>query len=1120
MKTTLLVRKIMQRLMALSISMTCTSLSTVTLIALGAGCCSVYADTINLDTTTSIEPVDAQSDLTSGSGSAYNNTNSNNNDIVANMDVTIILSTLTSTMKTYYGTALANSGEIGTVSGIIKVESDTIDNSNYAHSYAVYNTGTIDAITAELSVSALSVTSSTDDLYASAIYNNGGIINSISGNVSASSYSDTIGINNQDSGTIGTISSKVTVNSNTVAYGIWNYSSSIGTISGDIDVTSSSSSNEIYGITNQGGNIDTISGNISATGNSTVRGINNNTSTNPSATSSIGSISGDISATSNSGQAIGIDNECSITSMSGTVTAQGATTAFGIYNDGSITELSGDVSSISGSSYSIALWNAGGTISTIDSNISATSNNSFSVGIYNSSSGTINSLSGSISVSGATGDSYGYSLGGGAFQSNSFGLYNSNTGSSDGFNIVWSDISFHASNTGTGDAYAIYLGTGYSIADSLGGSYSASADGTSATAVAVYQEGSNTLTFAQSDGDYISATAANNTNEAYAIKTSGDIIFNATDSRAKISITGKIDAGTTTISVENGDYSIDSESITASTLAVSGGGAVSFISALDASGVDMTANGGSISFSDAANTSLNSITTNNTSINLGDISNGGLTIKTASVITGGKLSTSLDVSAVESALSNNSTITLTIGSNVTIDGTTLIISQSDATSTFTIDMTGMIGTTDVALFEIVMDSTSTIDDIQFEGEAFEAYFENACIDANGIIYLNIIDPNAPSNYASLARSSNGAAGLNMVNTASQLDLSASPDLKQAITSLDTYLATGNSTAGDALGAAIAGSTLTSVGTAQMADIERQLRSMRQQYANANSPVGSYKIWLSAEGGNSEQDSQGSKAGHSFSNWGASVGANMRISEGWSAGLAFTAMNGDLSSKISSDYTEGDLDTQYFSMSASYKSKNWSHSVLLSMGLAQADLKRSVSYDGGNYQTKGKTDGLGMGISYELGYNIQLNEEASSTLQPIIQLKLIDSQMDGYTERGSDARLKVSDQDNCYASIGVGAAYTAQVGEELFNRKAMLAFRAMLVTDLGNRQSDADVSLISANGVTQTIKGNDVGPVGVELGVGFGVQAFAPTGQLFLNISCELRNDLNSINSTLGYSYSF
>ncbi len=334
---------------------------------------------------------------------------------------------------------------------------------------------------------------------------------------------------------------------------------------------------------------------------------------------------------------------------------------------------------------------------------------------------------------------------------------------------------------------------------------------------------------------------------------------------------------------------------------------------------------------------------------------------------------------------------------------------------------------------------------------------------------------APDSYTQMGGSGNGGAGGELLDEVIQQGGKPSPDLGDVIDSLDDIFkdvdtATPES---DRLLAAVAGAGVSSLGSAALSNVEAQLMRIR--------------------------------------NWGGSVGADWGIADNCSLGFAFTALYGDLNAS-SIDSANGDLDSYYLSLAAQHQSGNWQHHAIMSWGLMDASLDRHVSHANGSYSTSGDTGGYSFGLMYELGYHIKLSE--SSTLIPTFNAALVHSYLDAYTESGSDAALRVSEQSNTIATFGIGARFERKLDFGL-----QIGARALLKIDAGDRAQEAEVSLASVAGSHATVQGTEAGPAGIELGVG----ASMPVGEnsaIFFDASADLREEQQNCNATVGYSLRF
>lgn len=334
-------------------------------------------------------------------------------------------------------------------------------------------------------------------------------------------------------------------------------------------------------------------------------------------------------------------------------------------------------------------------------------------------------------------------------------------------------------------------------------------------------------------------------------------------------------------------------------------------------------------------------------------------------------------------------------------------------------------------------------------------------------------------------------------------------------------------------AAVTGASTAVLGLALNGDTERQLKAIRNRAAAAGSNAGNvvtldtgkggviaspapsrYFAWVNAEGNRAEQDADGTAAGYTLSNWGGTAGAGMQVNKQLTLGLALTAMRGDIKSD-GPDYLKGDLDTTYLSAFASYQRGAWSHNVIGTAGFMEADYTRTVSHAAGSYRTTGDTEGSTFGIMYELSRQFELTSK--SRISPVVNISYRHTKVDGYSERGADAALSVDDQQLDTVTVGMGARYTATVGEQVINRACSFEARALAKVDLGDRQSNTNVRFI--NHTTRAdIESAELSAFGLELGAGISIPA--GTGALFADGTVELRSDYTNLNATVGYKIQF
>ena len=326
-------------------------------------------------------------------------------------------------------------------------------------------------------------------------------------------------------------------------------------------------------------------------------------------------------------------------------------------------------------------------------------------------------------------------------------------------------------------------------------------------------------------------------------------------------------------------------------------------------------------------------------------------------------------------------------------------------------------------------------------------------------------------------------------------------------------------------AALAGASTAVLGQAFSADVERQLRAIRNRVAagyysqdtvvlngKGGSPVqsGKYFAWANAEGNHAEQESDSTAAGYTMSSWGATVGGGMVVNNHLSFGLALTAMYGDLKSE-GPDSINGDMDTAYLSAFARYKSGSWSHNFIGSLGAMEVDYKRSSL----GYANYGDTEGTALGLMYELSREYALSNTAG--ISPLINIAYRHTSVDSYRERGTDAALVVGQQSLDTVTLALGARYAAMVGQQTLNRTCSFEARALVKYDFGDTRTHTAVGLVDYT-TRIGIESAERGSMGLELGAG--ISAPVGSGSIFADGAVELRSDYTNFNATLGYRIQF
>lgn len=321
-------------------------------------------------------------------------------------------------------------------------------------------------------------------------------------------------------------------------------------------------------------------------------------------------------------------------------------------------------------------------------------------------------------------------------------------------------------------------------------------------------------------------------------------------------------------------------------------------------------------------------------------------------------------------------------------------------------------------------------------------------------------------------------------------------------------------------AAVAGASLATVGRAVDADLERQLRAVRNRTSalSYNAPGDEtvhLSFWVNAETNYYKQDADGMLPGVKTNGWGGTAGMVINQSSSLNLGLALTAMYNDLTAS-GADTLKGDVDTLYMSAFAQVADGAWRHTFVCSIGQADVSATRTVNYGTGSYTTHMDTKGMAFGLMYEAGYAVPLDKESTLCLQPVFNAAWRYTRMDAYTEHGSNAALSVGDQDQSTLTLGLGVRVQAAVGESTLNTAGHLEARALVKQDIGDHRSVTTTALLNTAGGVESAKR---GATGLELGAGY----MMPLGKdvdLFMDASAEFRSGETNLNATLGVKLNF
>jgi len=526
------------------------------------------------------------------------------------------------------------------------------------------------------------------------------------------------------------------------------------------------------------------------------------------------------------------------------------------------------------------------------------------------------------------------------------------------------------------------------------------------------------------------------------------------------------------------------------------------------------------------------------------------------VSAGGAFAGELKLDGLSATLDLTGTRVIGTSGDTALSGTLkdgmLVVKQSSTAQGNNLDLTGSSSisilldkdeVTNEQIAEIMTNGVADLGDVDLEKEtnitigtysdasgfvtsvAYDKYFANARLE-DGVVVVDRNESYYSGKLAGSTMSANGAAGMQLADGAlvvlNPQGAARKGDLADVLDRLDALVATGNTAAADELGASLAGASTAVLGMAVSGDVDRQLQAIRnrtttmgvdQSVANEDMPY--FNAWINAEGDRSELSESGTEGGYELSSWGGTVGFDVDLCPTFTAGMALTAMYGDIDT-TGADKASGNIDTYYVTAFARYAPSAWTHTFVATVGMSDISLDRHVA----GAEMEGETDGLSFGLMYEVGRVFALTEDGSTCLQPVFNVTWKHTAIDAYTEDGSDLALEVDEQTLDTVTFGLGARLQTVVGESMYNRTSILEARVLAKADVGDRSGSADVALSAVPGAKASVDSAEMGAFGLEAGAGLTIPVGDEGGSIFMDASVELRSDYTNVNGTVGYRINF
>lgn len=320
----------------------------------------------------------------------------------------------------------------------------------------------------------------------------------------------------------------------------------------------------------------------------------------------------------------------------------------------------------------------------------------------------------------------------------------------------------------------------------------------------------------------------------------------------------------------------------------------------------------------------------------------------------------------------------------------------------------------------------------------------------------------------------------------------------------------------------AGSGITALHTAQKGAFRDQVLHLRNrltqmgaspQYINDDLPR--FNAWIEGEGGYRKLDDRTDESGYRLSTWGGTFGFDVTCNDSLVWGAAFSASYGDLDAYMAN----GDLDSYYGNLFFRLQSGRWAHNVIFTYGWSDASLNRTAGIPGaGMYTMHGSTSGSSYGAFYEGTYDLYLNENKTSAFQPLVNVSVYRSRMDGFTESGG-LGMSVDDMDSTCGTAGLGARLRGELPSNLTGRASMGELRVQVVQLLGDRETAAALAPAGVPGAGFRVNGAKEGATGLQAGAGITIPV-GYTGSVFADVNADFRSRASSFNASIGYRLTF
>lgn len=300
-------------------------------------------------------------------------------------------------------------------------------------------------------------------------------------------------------------------------------------------------------------------------------------------------------------------------------------------------------------------------------------------------------------------------------------------------------------------------------------------------------------------------------------------------------------------------------------------------------------------------------------------------------------------------------------------------------------------------------------------------------------------------------------------------------------------------------AAVTGQTLISNVTGSRTSSSRQGLSSGEAFKETG-------VWVQTLYSDANQDLRDGVAGYNAYSRGIAVGADGKLNEQLTLGLAYSFINTDVNGDTGN---KTEVDGHAFTLYSGYEQGNYFLDSSLTFGVNDNSSKRQIA----STAATGDYDSNLLGLNLVGGYSYRLSNEL--LIEPRVAARYSLVEIDGYNEKGSSAALKVEEQRYEVAEVGAGVRVAGSfvVGQGTLEPQAKL----MAFHDFAADQASSTSTFV-LGGTPFTTSGAKPARNSYEAGVGVDYLLGAVT--LGVNYDYVGKTDFNADTFTAKVRYDF